>query len=135
MARPSPIINSILARRNSHRGFTLAECLIASVVLSVTVLGVCGGLQMLGRTLADPEGVETTDKAEVDGLGLLDVHTRFDAAKLLLATQARFADDLAITTPATAATRTSAPPPSTSAWPRATSCRWPRSTGRRHRGR
>ena len=44
MARPSPITNSILARRNSHRGFTLAECLIASVVLSVTVLGVCGAL-------------------------------------------------------------------------------------------
>ena len=38
------------------------------------VLGLCGGYQMLGRTIADPQGLE--GKAEtVEGLGLLEVDT------------------------------------------------------------
>jgi prepilin-type N-terminal cleavage/methylation domain-containing protein len=47
MARPTPDINpAVLLRRQlpGRRGFTLAECLIASVVLAVTVLGICGAL-------------------------------------------------------------------------------------------
>jgi adenosylcobyric acid synthase len=38
------------------------------------VLGLCGGYQMLGRTLADPEGVEGPP-GKVEGLGHLAVHT------------------------------------------------------------
>jgi adenosylcobyric acid synthase len=40
------------------------------------VLGVCGGCQMLGRTISDPDGVEST-QAETDGIGLLALNTRF----------------------------------------------------------
>ncbi|MBV8675817.1 MAG: cobyric acid synthase [Planctomycetaceae bacterium] len=44
------------------------------------VLGICGGFQMLGTRIDDPLRVESaTDQAE--GLGLLDVTTRFDSAK------------------------------------------------------
>ncbi|MGC4061454.1 MAG: cobyric acid synthase [Aquabacterium sp.] len=56
------------------------------------VLGICGGLQMLGRHLRDPDGVESTAGACTEGLGLLDADTRFDAHKLLRETQARFGD-------------------------------------------
>lgn len=38
------------------------------------VLGLCGGYQMLGRTIADPDGIEGP-AGEVAGLGHLDVHT------------------------------------------------------------
>lgn len=47
------------------------------------VLGICGGFQMLGRTISDPDGVEGEPGARVEGLGLLDVTTTFDADKVL----------------------------------------------------
>ena len=48
------------------------------------VLGLCGGYQMLGRTLADPLGLE--GRAEtIDGLGLLDVATVLSAEKTVVA--------------------------------------------------
>ncbi len=46
------------------------------------VLGLCGGYQMLGRTLADPDGVEGPPGA-APGLGLLDVETVLGGPKVL----------------------------------------------------
>ena len=46
------------------------------------VLGLCGGFQILGRTVADPDGLEGPP-ATVTGLGLLDVDTRLAAPKRL----------------------------------------------------
>ncbi|MDP4005786.1 cobyric acid synthase [Methylobacterium sp. NEAU K] len=48
------------------------------------VLGLCGGFQMLGRTLADPHGIEGTPRT-VPGLGLLDVETVMTPDKRLAA--------------------------------------------------
>jgi adenosylcobyric acid synthase len=45
----------------------------------VPILGICGGLQMLGRTLRDPHGVESGGEAV--GLGLLDIETELAREK------------------------------------------------------
>jgi adenosylcobyric acid synthase len=47
------------------------------------LLGICGGFQMLGREVADPDGVEDASAATVPGLDLLDVRTTFRAEKTL----------------------------------------------------
>jgi adenosylcobyric acid synthase len=47
-----------------------------------TVLGLCGGYQMLGRSIADPDGIEGPP-ATVDGLGLIDVVTTLSKEKRL----------------------------------------------------
>ena len=52
------------------------------------ILGLCGGYQMLGRSIADPLGVEGPP-ATVAGLGLLDVETVLDGAKTLKAVEGR----------------------------------------------
>ncbi len=41
------------------------------------VVGICGGFQLLGQGLADPQGVESPPGSRADGLGLLPVITRF----------------------------------------------------------
>jgi adenosylcobyric acid synthase len=46
------------------------------------VLGLCGGYQMLGRVVRDPQGIEGAP-GETAGLGLLDVETEIGAAKVL----------------------------------------------------
>jgi len=48
------------------------------------VLGLCGGYQMLGRTVADPHGIEGA-RGTVQGLGLLDIDTVIEGEKTLAA--------------------------------------------------
>ena len=52
------------------------------------VLGICGGFQMLGRRLADPDGIEGFP-GEAEGLGLLDLETVLTGAKRLEAVHGR----------------------------------------------
>lgn len=47
------------------------------------ILGICGGYQMLGLTISDPEGIEG-QPGTVEGLGFLDVDTVLTADKSLV---------------------------------------------------
>jgi adenosylcobyric acid synthase len=61
----------------------LAGAVVRHVERGGAVLGICGGFQMLGRSVHDPQGVEGAPGARVDGLGLLDVCTEFAPDKVL----------------------------------------------------
>jgi adenosylcobyric acid synthase len=58
------------------------------------VLGLCGGYQMLGRTILDREGIEGTP-AKVEGLALLDVETVLSPEKTLQQVRGKTADGVA----------------------------------------
>ena len=52
------------------------------------ILGICGGYQMLGKSVSDPQGMEGPP-GEVEGLGLLDVATVLTGEKTLRRSKAR----------------------------------------------
>ncbi|MGV0625500.1 cobyric acid synthase [Mycolicibacter minnesotensis] len=58
------------------------SALVAHAAAGRPILGICGGFQMLGRVIRDPDGIEGAP-GEVAGLGLLDVETCFAADKVL----------------------------------------------------
>ncbi len=57
---------------------------------NLPVLGLCGGCQMLGETIEDVHGVESTEPW-VRGLGLLPLRTRFEREKMTAQVRARIA--------------------------------------------
>ena len=46
------------------------------------VFGICGGYQMLGRSVCDPDQVEAAETTRIQGLGLLDMDTVFRGEKV-----------------------------------------------------
>jgi adenosylcobyric acid synthase len=56
--------------------------ILAHVRRGGRVLGLCGGYQMLGRVISDPDGIEGPP-GTVEGLGLLDVETVLGGTKTL----------------------------------------------------
>lgn len=53
----------------------------------ILVFGVCGGYQMLGRSISDPEQVEAAETAGILGMGLLEMDTVFRGEKIQTQTE------------------------------------------------
>jgi adenosylcobyric acid synthase len=65
----------------------LAGSLLSFAARGGAVMGVCGGLQMLGESIRDPDGVESPI-ADAPGLGLLPLVTTFTTPKTTVQVEA-----------------------------------------------
>jgi adenosylcobyric acid synthase len=78
------------------RSFGWDADLLAHARRGGRVLGLCGGYQMLGGTISDPQGIEGPP-GSADGLGLIDIITELAGDKSLVAVRGRtLADDVAV---------------------------------------
>ena len=91
MGRPDAVIlpgsKNTLADLGFLRESGLAGCLCRYAGEGGALVGICGGLQLLGRAIADPLGLE--DGGEAPGLGLLSLHTHLDHKKQLRRVEGR----------------------------------------------
>jgi len=60
----------------------LATAIVSNAKNGCEVVGICGGYQILGKTISDPHGIESYS-GSVSGLGLLDMETILDPDKTL----------------------------------------------------
>jgi adenosylcobyric acid synthase len=92
LGRPRAIIipgtKSTMADLDWLRQTGLADAIIDYARNGGTVIGICGGYQMLGQIIHDPHHVESTNDSEI-GLGLLPVVTTFAKTKATYQAQAR----------------------------------------------
>ena len=58
----------------------MAEAIVKARRRGTTVLGICGGYQMMGQSVEDPDGLEG-DITNMPGLGLLPIHTTITKEK------------------------------------------------------
>lgn len=68
------------------RGNGLEAAILKLAAKGTPVLGICGGYQILGETLCDPDGVESS--GTLAGMGLLPCHTVFTPQKSRVRTRA-----------------------------------------------
>jgi adenosylcobyric acid synthase len=59
------------------------------------ILGICGGLQMMGGSIEDPDGVESSERTTA-GLGWLRLHTVFEKDKVTRLVHATVTDTVSI---------------------------------------
>lgn len=78
-----PGSKSVVADLDDLRRSGLADLISAHAESGQWVFGICGGLQILGRSILDPAGVESA-AMEVPGLGLMDLRSTFAAGKTLV---------------------------------------------------
>ncbi|WP_324673819.1 cobyric acid synthase [Hymenobacter sp. GOD-10R] len=80
-------IDDLIALKNNG----LAAAIVQAQRAGKTVVGICGGYQMLGRSVEDPDGVES-QVAATAGLGLLPVRTVLQGEKTTQQRQFAFLD-------------------------------------------
>ena len=58
----------------------IEDCVKAAVKNGTQLIGICGGYQMIGQKILDPDNVESSLR-EIDGMGFLDTITTMDKTK------------------------------------------------------
>ncbi len=66
----------------------IAQAIIQRAKTGTPVIGICGGYQMLGKTIKDPNKVESKESS-VNGLGLVNIETSFSQVKTTTQIKAR----------------------------------------------
>ena len=85
-----PGTKSTIADLQWLRQSGLEGAILKAADAGAVVFGVCGGYQMLGRWIADPEGAEAAGVTEIAGLGLLEMDTVFSPEKIQTQTSGVF---------------------------------------------
>jgi adenosylcobyric acid synthase len=88
-----PGSKTTIAGLNALRSTGFDIDIAAHVRRGGTMIGLCGGYQMLGRTVADPHGVEGP-AGTAQGLGLLDVETVLTPEKTLVSVKGATGDGM-----------------------------------------
>lgn len=83
-------IGDMLAIRNNGVARAITEAHRAGK----TVIGICGGYQMMGQKIEDPEQLEG-DIAAIPGLGILPVETTLESSKVTVRRRFRFLNETA----------------------------------------
>ncbi len=68
----------------------LEAAVLKAAASGTPIFGICGGYQMLGRTISDPERVEAGSPQTVRGMGLLKLDTVFHGEKVQTQVSGRF---------------------------------------------
>lgn len=77
-----PGTKSTIADLKWLRQSGLEAAILKAASAGTLVFGICGGYQMLGRRVSDPDQVEAAGITEIQGLGLLDMDTVFLGEKV-----------------------------------------------------
>ena len=78
-----PGSKSVVPDLDDLRRSGLADNILGHAERGKWIFGICGGLQILGRAILDPQGIESA-APEVPGLGLMDLRSTFAADKTLV---------------------------------------------------
>ena len=77
-----PGTKSTIADLKWLRQSGLEAAILKAASAGTLIFGICGGYQMLGRRVSDPDRVEAAGTTEIQGLGLLDMDTVFQGEKV-----------------------------------------------------
>ena len=77
-----PGTKSTIADLKWLRQSGLEAAILKAASAGTLIFGICGGYQMLGRRISDPDRVEAAGTTEIHGLGLLDMDTVFLGEKV-----------------------------------------------------
>ena len=85
-----PGTKSTIADLKWLRESGLEAAVLKAASAGTPIFGICGGYQMLGRTVSDPEQVEAAGISEISGMNLLDMDTLFRGEKVQTQTEGVF---------------------------------------------